>query len=122
MNETSKHEGSASTKLPPLTAEELEAKFDAGEDISEYVDWESGVWVKPGEPTPGQKRAMEMDAASLESVYSGANRTEGMFVQVALPAWAYDQLTIEAKQQGVSQEDLAQRFIVQQLEQEKVSS
>lgn len=30
-----------------ISAEEFDRKFDAGEDISEYVDWNSGRMVPP---------------------------------------------------------------------------
>ncbi len=34
-------------KPKPITAEEFDRKFDAGEDVSEYVNWEKGKWVPP---------------------------------------------------------------------------
>ena len=106
-----------------ITAEEFDAKFDAGEDISDYIDWDSGVMVMPGELSPGQKRSMEM-LAEAENSPSGGNGTdeEPLLLRVTLPLWAYDQLKREATRQGISQEDLAQLLILQRLDQQKVSS
>ena len=106
-----------------ITAEEFDAKFDAGEDISDYIDWDSGVMVMPGELSPGQKRSIEM-LAEAENPPPGENATneEPPLLHVTLPLWAYDQLKSEATRQGISQEDLAQRLIVQRLDQQKVSS
>ena len=32
---------------PPITAEEFDRRFDAGEDISQYVDWDSTEFIEP---------------------------------------------------------------------------
>ena len=34
-------------KPKPITAEEFDRKFDDGEDVSKYVDWDSGRVVPP---------------------------------------------------------------------------
>ena len=106
-----------------ITAEEFDAKFDAGEDISDYIDWDSGVMVMPGELSPGQKRSIEM-LAEAENSQSGGNGTneEPLLLHVTLPLWAYDQLTSAATRQEISQEDLAQLLIVQRLDKQKFSS
>jgi hypothetical protein len=39
----------AAQRPPCITTEEFDAKFDAGEDISEYLDVESARVFEPGE-------------------------------------------------------------------------
>lgn len=35
------------TGQPTITTEELDARFDAGEDVSEHFDWSTAVFVDP---------------------------------------------------------------------------
>ena len=124
MNMTPESSDKRAAERPlSITAEEFDAKFDAGEDISDYIDWDSGVMVMPGELSPGQKRSIEMlaEAKNLPSGEAATNEKPPL-LHVTLPLWAYDQLKSEATRQGISQEDLAQRLIVQRLDQQKVSS
>lgn len=47
---------------PPITVEEFDRKVEAGEDIDDYVDWENGVTIWPGELAPGQEPSAETTA------------------------------------------------------------
>ncbi|MGE4296062.1 MAG: CopG family antitoxin [Campylobacterales bacterium] len=71
-----------------MTAEEFDAKFDAGEDISEYLDWS-----KAKRPNLAQKR-----------------------VNLDLPVWMIEQLDREAKRIGVARQAIMKMFLAEQLE------
>jgi hypothetical protein len=71
-----------------ITAEELDAKFDAGEDISEYVDWS-----KAKRPNLTQRR-----------------------VNLDLPVWMVEQLDREAKRIGVARQAIMKMFLAERLE------
>ena len=124
MNMTPESDDQQMAQMPlSITPEEFDAKFDAGEDISDYIDWNSGAAIVPGELSPGQKRSIEM-LAEAESTPPGGNTTveDSQSLRVSLPSWAYDQLKSEAICQGVSQEAMAQILILQRLDKRKVSS
>ena len=107
----------------PISAEEFDAMFDAGEDVSAYIDWDKGAMVAPGELSPGQKLSMQMLAASrgAEKVKFQAVEKE-QSLNISLPLWAFEQLQSEAHRQGVSQEELARFLIVQRLDKAKIFS
>ena len=71
-----------------ITAEEFDRRFDAGEDISDYVDWSS---VR--RPNLEKKR-----------------------VYLSLPAWAVNRLDKQAKSQGVPRTSLINKMISEKLE------
>ena len=113
---------SGEPKAPrPISAEEFDAMFDAGEDVSAYIDWDKGVMVEPGELSPGQKLSLQTFAVSGSIEMGGAEAAEmEQPLSIALPSWAFDQLQDEAERQGVSQEKLAQLLIIQRLDKAKV--
>ena len=71
-----------------ITAEELDRKFDDGEDVSAYIDWSTArrVNVKP-------KR-----------------------VNVDFPAWVVNRLDREAQRLGVTRQALIKMWIAERLE------
>ena len=72
------------------TAEELDALFDRGEEISEYVAWD-----KAKRPNLEQKR-----------------------VNLDLPVWMIEQLDREAKRIGVARQAIMKMFLAERLEHE----
>ncbi len=71
-----------------ITAEELDEKFDNGEDISEYVDWSSA------------RRINEVPQR----------------VNVDFPRWVVQRLDREANRLGVSRQALLKIWIAERLE------
>ena len=67
-------------EIPKISTEELDRRFDDGEDISDYVDWESA-------------RQPNRDRESLR-------------VNVDFPMWMVSALDKEAKRLGVSRQAL----------------
>ena len=118
MNKMPKPDDHETARKPSsITAAEFDAKFDAGEDISEYIDWESGVWVTPDESSPDQKSSIWGSAETNGSPESEpATMEEQPSLNVHLPSWAFDQLQRMAAQRGISQEELAQLMIVRQFQ------
>ena len=78
-----------------ITAEELDAKFDAGEDISEYADWEHVVRTNGVE---------EFDEAMREF--------EKKNVSIALPEWLVDVLDAEAERRATSRRAVINDWLV----------
>ncbi|NLS10712.1 CopG family transcriptional regulator [Nesterenkonia sp. MY13] len=74
--------------------EEFDRKFDAGEDISDYVDWSTARRVDP-EP----KR-----------------------VNVDFPQWMVDSLDNEAKRLGVTRQSVIKVWIADRLEERRRSA
>lgn len=83
-------------KPKKITAEEFDAKFDAGEDISEYLDITSARAFGPG----------ENDALDLTP----------QKVNVDFPAWVVSALDREADRLGVPRQSLIKVWIVERLE------
>lgn len=54
----------------PISAEEFDAKFDAGEDISEHLDWDNARWVPPAHVEDAC--AQWWDAVRNDACWSGA--------------------------------------------------
>lgn len=78
----SKHETAS------ISVEEFDARFDAGEDMSEYVDWTKAVW-QPG----------IADDQPL-----------------VLPARALDRVEAEARRLGISPAELITRWILERVD------
>ena len=70
-----------------ITAEEFDAKFDNGEDISAYVDWS-----KARRPNQEPRR-----------------------VNVDFPAWVVEGLDKEARHLGVTRQSLIKMWIAERL-------
>jgi hypothetical protein len=85
-----------SPKTKPITAGEFDAKFGAGEDISEYLDISSAQAFGPG----------ENDALDLSPHK----------VNVDFPAWVVSALDREAGRLGVPRQSLIKVWIVERLE------
>lgn len=73
---------------PTITAEEFDAKFDNGEDISEYVDW-----------------------SSARRVNESPQR-----VNIDFPRWVVNRLDRESNRLGVSRQALVKMWIAERLE------
>lgn len=80
----------------PITVEEFDAKFDAGEDISEYFDFENVRVFAPGED----------DALNLTP----------QKVNVDFPSWVVSALDREANRIGIARQALIKTWIVERLE------
>ncbi|TAE89561.1 MAG: CopG family transcriptional regulator, partial [Verrucomicrobia bacterium] len=72
-------------------AEELERRFDAGEDISAYLDWS-----KAKRPGLEQRR-----------------------VHVDLPLWMIDSLDAEAKRVGVTRQSIVKVWLAERIKVEQ---
>lgn len=75
------------TTPKPITAEELDEKFDNGEDVSEYFDWS-----KARRPNQEARR-----------------------VNVDFPAWMVRDLDKEAGRLGVTRQSLIKMWIAEKL-------
>ena len=73
--------------LEPITAQELDEKFDNGEDISAYVDWS-----KARRPNLEPRR-----------------------VNVDFPAWVVEGLDREARHLGVTRQSVIKMWIAERL-------
>jgi len=78
-------------KKNTITAEELDRKFDAGEDISQYLDWEEAR--RPG---LDQRR-----------------------VNVDLPVWMIGSLDREAKRVGVTRQSIVKVWLAERIKAEQ---
>lgn len=78
-------------KKNTIKAEELERKFDAGEDISRYLDWENAR--RPG---LDQRR-----------------------VNVDLPVWMIGSLDREAKRVGVTRQSIVKVWLAERIKAEQ---
>ena len=70
-------------KKATITAKELDRRFDAGEDISGYLDWS-----RARRPRLEQRR-----------------------VNVDLPTWMIDTLDLEAKRVGVTRQSIVKMWL-----------
>ena len=73
--------------IEPITAEELDKKFDNGEDVSAYIDWS-----KARRPNQEPRR-----------------------VNVDFPAWVVEGLDKEARHLGVTRQSLIKMWIAERL-------
>ncbi len=78
-------------KKATITAEELDRRFDEGEDISAYLDWETA-----SRPGLDQRR-----------------------VNVDLPTWMIDSLDLEARRVGVSRQSVVKLWLAERLKAEQ---
>jgi hypothetical protein len=74
-----------------IKAEELDKKFDDGEDISEYLDWDKAV-----RPNLEQKR-----------------------VNLDLPIWMIQSLDSEARRVGVTRQSIMKVWLAERIKAEK---
>ncbi len=77
----------ATKAIKPITAEELDEKFDNGEDVSEYFDWS-----KARRPNLEPRR-----------------------VNVDFPAWMVERLDREAGRLGVTRQSVIKMWIAERL-------
>jgi hypothetical protein len=75
-------------KLKHIEAEELDRMFDDGEDISEFIDWDTMRW-----PNLEQRR-----------------------VNVDLPEWMIGELDKEAKRCGVTRQSIIKMWLAAKLD------
>ena len=78
-------------KQDTITAEELDRKFDAGEDISRYLDWS-----KARRPLLDQKR-----------------------INVDLPTWMIHSLDLEARRVGVTRPSIVKMWLSERIKAEQ---
>lgn len=79
-------------KKDTITAEELDRKFDAGEDISLYLDWS-----KARRPLLDQKR-----------------------INVDLPTWMINALDLESRRVGVTRQSIVKMWLSERIKAEQV--
>lgn len=82
--------------MKKITAEELDTKFDNGEDISEYLDFSKAVKLK--------------DFNKL--------KTDTKKVNVDFPEWVISALDQEAKKIGVTRQSIIKVWIAERLKAE----
>ena len=82
--------------MKTMTAKEFDEKFDNGEDITEYLDFESAVRLK--------------DVKKL--------KTETKKVNVDFPEWIVESLDREAKKIGVTRQSIIKVWIAERLKEE----
>ncbi len=93
---SSKHKNRKTTTRPAtITAAEFDAKFDAGEDISEYLDVENARVYRPGEE--------ELDLTPTK-------------VNVDFPRWMVEGLDNAADRVGVPRQSLIKMWLAERLE------
>jgi hypothetical protein len=80
-------------KINTITAEDFDRKFDAGEDISEYLDWDSAR-----RPNLEQRR-----------------------VNLDLPAWMIDSLDKEAQRVGVTRQSVMKIWLAERIKAESAA-
>jgi len=80
-------------KQATISAEELDKKFDAGEDISEYLDWSNAR-----RPLLDQKR-----------------------INVDLPQWMLNSLDLEARRVGVTRQSIVKMWLSERIKAEQVA-
>ena len=76
-------------KLKQIDAEEFDRLFDAGEDMSDYIDWSKGTHIN----------------------------IEPRRVNVDFPAWMVRDLDKEARRAGVTRQALIKVWLAERLEQ-----
>ena len=130
MNNDSDPNGEPETPARPVSAEEFDALFDAGEDVSAYVQWDKGVMVAPGELSPGQKESLlavlgELSSndkvVMIQAMLDAVAGTE-LNLNVPIPAALHIELVREALKRQTTREALVQSWIVQRLEGQRVAA
>ena len=108
--------------MPPISAEELDAKFDAGEDVSGYFDWDKAVMVEPGELSPGQKLSMTkmmLDDLLKSGDLASSAPSDQEHMNISISPLVFMRIGEEALRRHVSREKLVQSWIEQKLEEQK---
>ncbi len=82
--------------MKTITAKEFDEKFNNGEDITEYLDFDAAVRLK--------------DVKKL--------KTETKKVNVDFPEWVVESLDKEAKKIGVTRQSIIKMWIAQRLKEE----
>ncbi len=90
-------------KETKITPENLLEKFDAGEDVSDYFDFEHGAMIYPEEKVAVRHVKVNLD-------------DETRRVNVDFPKWVVDALDREAKRIGVGRQAVIKTWIVQHLD------
>ena len=80
-------------KKDTISAEEFDRRFDAGEDVSSYLDWQSAK--RPG--------------------------LEQRRVNVDLPMWMIDSLDGEAKRVGVTRQSIVKIWLAERIKAEQAT-
>lgn len=81
-------------KKDTITAKELDRRFDAGEDISEYLNWSTAK--RPG--------------------------LEQRRVNVDLPNWMITSLDMEAKRVGVTRQSIVKVWLAERIKAEQAAT
>ncbi len=83
----------SSTKaLKPITAKEFDEKFDAGEDVSEHIQWDKAVRHEPN-----KVRRVNID----------------------FPEWMIRELDVKADRLGIARQSLVKMWVAEKLKAEK---
>ena len=82
--------------MKTITAKEFDEKFEKGEEITEYLDFESAIRLK--------------DLKKL--------KTETKKVNVDFPEWIIESLDKEAKKIGVTRQSIIKVWIAERLKEE----
>ena len=118
------------SKPAPITAEEFDRRTEEGEDLDEYFDWQNAVTVMPGELTPGQKASLleafgelsPSDKVMLTQVMLDAVAGTDLHLNVPIPAALHLELARVALQRHMTREALVQSWIVQRLEEQRITA
>ena len=106
----------------PISTEEFDAKFDAGEDISPYLDWDKGVLVEPGELSPGQKLAMieaKLNELLVDETLPESSLPERVDFNLSVPRGLLLKIGSEAVRLGVSRGKLVESWIEERVGEQK---
>jgi len=82
--------------MKKITAKEFDEKFDNGEDVSEYLDFDAAIRLR--------------DAKKL--------KTNTRKVNVDFPEWVIESLDKEAKKIGVTRQSIIKVWIAERLKEE----
>jgi len=82
--------------MKKITAKEFDEKFDNGEDVSEYLDFDAAIRLR--------------DAGKL--------KTNTRKVNVDFPEWVIESLDKEAKKIGVTRQSIIKVWIAERLKEE----
>lgn len=88
VSASSRSDEHATANVRPISAAEFDRKFDAGEDIDEYIDWSSAR--RPG--------------------------LEPKRVNVDFPIWMVQRLDVQAQKRGVTRQALIKMWLADRLE------
>lgn len=126
-NGISKENSSKGTRTRPLkqiSAEEFDARFDAGEDMSDYLDWENAVVVQPGEMSPAQKLSIIEEIIENLQMTPGAQKhlsPRRKELSVSLSSLALAEVDCQAARRRMSREELVRSWIEEKLVEQKAT-